>query len=199
MAPIEVFFSYAHEDDAFRQRLLKQLIALKREGIIDIWNDCDINAGSDWEQEINEHLNTAQIILLLISPDFMASHYCYSREMQRAMERHRAKEALVIPVILRSVYWKGAPFGRLQALPKNGKPVTDSFWYNLDRAFFDVAEGIREASMELLTKQLLDDGKALYAQNRYEEALTVFQHITHINPYCMEAYNWVLFIMAKEI
>src|SRR5436305_2171034 len=91
-------------------------------------------------REIDTHLSTADIILLLISPDFMASEYCYSIEMKRAMERHEAKEACVIPVILRPVPWKRIPFSMLQALPKNARPVTK--WPNRDEAFSDVAEGI---------------------------------------------------------
>jgi tetratricopeptide (TPR) repeat protein len=198
MAPIEVFFSYAHEDDAFRQLLLKHLRALKREGIIDAWNDCDINAGSEWEQEINEHLNTAQIILLLISPDFMASDYCYSKEMARAMERHASGEACVLPVIVRPVKQE-ALFGKLPELLKNWKPVTNSSQHDLDKAFSSVAKATDKAAKEFLTKQLLDVGKALYAQNRYEEALTVFQQITRIDPFCVEAFNWILFITAQDI
>jgi hypothetical protein len=99
---------------------------------------------------IDEHLNTAQIILLLISPDFLASDYCYDIELTRAMERHAAGDASVIPVILREVDWKSAPFGKLQALPKNAFPVTS--WENRDQAFADVARGIRQAVEELKKK-----------------------------------------------
>jgi tetratricopeptide (TPR) repeat protein len=140
---VEIFFSYSHKDEALREELEKQLSLLKRQGFIMGWHDRRIIAGQEWEGEIDTHLNTAQIILLLISPDFMASDYCYDREMQRAMERHEAGEAYVIPIILRPVDWHGAPFGKLQALPKNGKPVTR--WSNHDEAFLDVTKGIRAA------------------------------------------------------
>jgi hypothetical protein len=103
-----------------------------------------------WANEIVSHLNRASIILLLISPNFIASSY--SIEMKRAMERHEAGEARVIPIILSPVYWKKAPFGKLQALPKNAKPVI--LWQNRDVAFFDVAEGIRKASDELIAKSV---------------------------------------------
>lgn len=144
MASIEIFFCYAHEDENLRQGLGKQLRALKRQGLIDTWHDRNISAGTEWEREIDKHLNTAQVILLLISPDFMDSDYCYSKEMKRAIERHEQKDATVIPVILRPVYWQGAPFGRLQALPTDAIPVTDPIWHNMDRALFNVSEGVRE-------------------------------------------------------
>lgn len=141
---IEIFFCYAREDEKLRVELEKQLNILKRQGFINIWHDREISAGTEWEREIELHLNTARIILLLVSPDFMVSDYCYSKEMKRAMERHEAGEARVIPVILRPVHWQGAPFGKFQALPTDGRPVVSSRWPNLDEAFYDVAEGIRK-------------------------------------------------------
>jgi hypothetical protein len=149
---LEIFYSYAHEDEKLREELEKQLSLLKWQGLISDWNDHRIVAGSEWASEINAHLDSANIILLLISPDFMASDYCYGVEVKRAMERHEQGDAYVIPVILRPVYWQGAPFGKLKALPKDGIPVTDPTWFNLDRAFFDVAEGIRKVIDELKTK-----------------------------------------------
>src|SRR5205809_6123317 len=149
---IEIFFCYAREDEVLRQGLEKQLRALRRQGIINLWHDRNISPGAEWEHEIDRHLKTANIILLLISPDFMDSDYCYGIEMKRAMERHERGEAYVVPIILRPVYWKKAPFGKLQALPTDAKPVTDPDWHNLDRAFFNVAEGIRETVEELLLK-----------------------------------------------
>ena len=98
-------------------------------------------AGEEWSDQIDSHLNTADIILLLVSADFIASDYCYENEMKRAMERHESGDAIVIPVILRPVDWSNAPFAKLQALPKNGKAITT--WGNIDEAFTDVAKGIR--------------------------------------------------------
>jgi hypothetical protein len=111
------------------------------------WYDRHIPAGTAWAGAIDAHLENAQIILLLISADFMASTYCYGIEMQRAMERHEARQARVIPIILRAVDWKSAPFGRLQALPKDGLAVTS--WANSDEAFADIARGIRSVAEEL--------------------------------------------------
>lgn len=140
---IEVFFSYAHKDEELKNELVKHLSLLKRCGVITAWHDREIIAGGEWQNEIDSHLNTASVILLLISSDFIASDYCYDIELKRAMERHETGEACVIPVILREVDWKGAVFGKLQALPKNAKPITN--WENPDEAFADVAKGIRQA------------------------------------------------------
>lgn len=125
------------------KELIKHLSILKRQGVIRDWHDRQITAGTEWEGQIDEHLNSAQVILLLISPDFIASDYCYDIELVRAMERHENKTARVIPVILRPVDWKGAPFGKLQSLPKDAKPITS--WTNQDEAFLNVAQGIRQA------------------------------------------------------
>lgn len=140
---IEVFFSYSHRDEELRDEMAKHLSILRRQGVITEWYDRDIGAGGEWAKEINDHLNSAQVILLLISPDFMASDYCFDIELQQAMERHEAGDACVIPVILRPVDWSGAPFGKLQACPKNAKPVTS--WTNRDEAFLSVAQAIRKA------------------------------------------------------
>jgi hypothetical protein len=146
---VEIFFCYAHEDEVLRQGLEKQLNALKRQGMIDIWHDREIHAGEEWKSEIDAHLKSADIILLLVSPDFMVSDYCYSVEMSSAIDRHNRKEARVIPVILRHVYWQKSPFGKLQVLPTDAIPVTDPLWHNLDKAFFNVSEGIREVIEEI--------------------------------------------------
>ena len=142
--PLEVFFSYAHEDEKLRDELAKHLKLLKREGVINDWHDRQIMPGSQWKDQIDGHLESADIILLLVSADFLDSDYCYDIEMKRALERHEQGEATVIPIILRPVDWQGAPFGRLQCLPKDAKPVTS--WTNQDEAFLDIARGIRLAA-----------------------------------------------------
>ena len=146
-ASIEVFFSYSHKDEELRDELSKHLSLLKRTRVITGWHDRRIGAGREWSAEIDHHLDSADVILLLVSSDFLASDYCYDVEVRRAMERHHACEARVIPVILRPVDFKGAPFGGLQALPRDARPVTK--WSNRDDAFLDVAEGIRAAVHEL--------------------------------------------------
>lgn len=139
-----VFFSYSHADEGLRDQLEKQLAMLKRQGVIQTWHDRRIGAGQNIDHTIDEHINRDEIILLLVSADFLASDYCYDIEMKRAMERHQAGEAIVIPVILRACDWHQAPFGKLNATPRDGKPITQ--WPDIDEAFLQVARAVREAA-----------------------------------------------------
>ncbi|HEX8599492.1 MAG TPA: toll/interleukin-1 receptor domain-containing protein [Chloroflexia bacterium] len=145
--PLEVFYSYAHKDEDLRDELDKHLSALKIQGVISGWHDRNINAGTEWEQQISEHLNSADIILLLVSSYFLGSAYCVSKEMKRALERHTSGEARVIPIILRPVDWEDMEIRKLQALPTDGKPV--SSWRDKHGAFASIAKGIRKASKEI--------------------------------------------------
>jgi hypothetical protein len=137
----KVFFSYAHADAQHRDRLEKGLAMLKRQGLIETWHDRRIVPGQHVDDAISAELEAADLILLLVSQDFLASEYCYDVEMQRAMERHGRGDAHVIPIILRPSDWKSAPFGRLNALPTDGKPITK--WTDPDDAFLDITEGIK--------------------------------------------------------
>lgn len=139
-----VFFSYSHADETLRDQIEKQLAMLKRQRVIETWHDRRIGAGENIHTSIDDHINTDDIILLLISSDFLASDYCYDIEMQRAMERHERNEAIVIPVILRACDWHSAPFGKLNAVPRDGKPITQ--WTDIDDAMLQVAKAVREAS-----------------------------------------------------
>ena len=141
--PIRLFYSYSHKDEALRDELEEALALLKRQGLISSWHDRKIGAGEEWKGAIDQNLEEAQVILLLVSSSFLASDYCWDVETKRAIERHDRGEAKVIPVILRPCDWHGAPFGKLQALPKDGKAVTS--WANKDEAWTDVAKGIRRA------------------------------------------------------
>src|SRR6266581_3253461 len=147
---VKIFFCYAHEDEPLLNKLKAHLRPLQRQGLVDVWYDRDISAGTDWEQQIKEQLNTAQIILLLVSPDFMDSDYCYGIEMKRAIERYERGEAHVIPIILRPVYWHDM-LGKLQALPTDALPVMSSGWQYQDEAFFNVTEGIRNVAVKVMS------------------------------------------------
>lgn len=138
-----VFFSYSHSDANFRDELEKHLKILQRRGLIEIWNDKMIPAGEELDSSISVELERADVILLLISVDFINSNYCYDIELKRALERHDEKEAIVIPVILRPCAWQKLSFGKLKALPKDGHPVVKHS--TLDDAFLDITNGIENA------------------------------------------------------
>ncbi len=138
-----VFYSFSHKDEGLRRQLEAHLSALRRQGEIAEWHDRQIVAGSDWARDIDAHLDSADIVLLLLSADFIASDYCWGIEMRRALERHESGEAVVIPVILRPVDWQIEPLSRLQAVPREGRAVTQ--YRNRDEAWMEVVTAIRRA------------------------------------------------------
>lgn len=139
--PLKVFLSYSHEDEGHLQELQKHLSLLERQGLIQTWHDHQIDAGQDRRGKIDRRLESAGIVLLLVSPSFLASDDCWDVETKRALLRHEEGVARVVPVIVRPCDWTGAPFGKLQALPQNARAVTR--WQNQDEAWLDVAQGLR--------------------------------------------------------
>src|SRR6202051_637735 len=123
-ASLEIFCCYAREDQELLEHLKKHLMPVQRRGQITVWSDTNLNAGVEWEKELHQHLESADIILLLISPDFLASDYSYSTERGGAIERAKQGTAQVIPLLLRPVHWDDAPFAHLQVIPTNAEPVT---------------------------------------------------------------------------
>ena len=148
--PLQAFVSYSHKNDRLRAELETHLKLLSRIGALQLWTDRRITAGTEWKGQIDENLERADLILLLVSADFMNSDYCYDIELKRALERHEAKEARVVPIIVRKVAWHSAPFGKLQALPANGKVVDRGGGpASRDAAWAEVAEGLEKALREI--------------------------------------------------
>ena len=146
-SPLRLFVSYSHKDENLRAALDDSLAGLQRDGVIDLWHDRKISAGQEWAGAIDANLEGADIVLCLVSAGFMASPYINDIELKRALERHEAGEAWVIPVLLKPADWESSPLGRLQALPEGGKAVTK--WTNRDEAFVSIAKGIREVAKRL--------------------------------------------------
>ena len=145
MTAVKVFISYSHNDDSHRDELVKHLRLLERQGLVDSWHDRRLEPGQEWSGEIDRALEEAHLILLLVSADFLASDFCYELEMKRALERHEAPgPCAVVPVIVRAVDWRAAPFAKLQAVPRDGKAVAS--WPDRDEAWTNVASGIRQVA-----------------------------------------------------
>jgi tetratricopeptide (TPR) repeat protein len=178
---ISVFLSYAHEDEPLLRQLETHLSLLKRQGLISTWYDRQIVPGSNWAKVIDERLEQASIILLLVSPDFLASDYCYQDEMKRALERHDLNQARVIPIVLRPVDWEGAPFAHLQVLPSNAKPVTR--WKNRDDALLDVGRGIRVAIEEFRASSLGTSSWDVKQMSAKKEPLRLWKVPYRRNPF----------------
>jgi hypothetical protein len=141
--PISLFYSYSHKDEELRDRLEEHLGGLRRRRLIADWHD----RRSELKDAIDEHLATADIILLLISSSFINSDYRYNEEMTKALERHAKGEARVIPVLLKPCYWQASPFARLQIVPRDAKPITS--WPDPDQAFVEVVQAIHRAVDEI--------------------------------------------------
>ena len=139
----KLVFSYSHVDETLRNELEKHLSPLKRQGVIETWHDRRIVAGQEFDKRISQHFEEAELVLLLVSPDFINSDYCYDVEMMRAVDRHNLGQAIVIPVILRPCHWHDLPFGKLVAATPDGKPVTQ--YPSLDEGFFHVVSAIKGA------------------------------------------------------
>src|SRR5579859_172660 len=147
LASIEVFCSYAPEDESFFQQLQKHLRMLTYQERIMLWHRRQVSPGTDWAQALDTQITRASVILLLISADFLNSDYCYGIEMKRALERQTMNEACVIPILVRPVDWEEAPFKHLSVLPTDTKPITQ--WSNRDQAFKNVVHGIKAALLDV--------------------------------------------------
>jgi hypothetical protein len=167
---VTVFYSYSHKDDKYRDKLETHLSLLKRQGIIREWHDRKISAGEDWKVAIDKNLESADIILLLVSSDFIASDYCWGIEMKRALSRYKVGKTRLIPIIVRPVDLKDAPFRNIEPLPKNTKPIT--LWKNRDQAWLEVANGIREAAVQVASGRSKNEFERPIAESFSEEEIT---------------------------
>ncbi len=173
--PVRIFYSYSRRDERLRKELEDRLALLKRQGQVQDWHDRQIVPGQDWAHAIEQNLGAADIVLLLVSPAFIASDYIWDKEMARALERHEAGEARVIPIIVRPVDWHGLPFSKLQALPTDGKPVTE--WRSRDIAWLDVTTGIRTAIDELRRLRNVAGRSAGWSQQEFVEFVFVLEFL----------------------
>src|SRR5581483_1552661 len=169
---IKIFCCCVHEnsqDQQLLQKLIKHLTPLKWHYPIEISSEKDIHGGDELERKLHKYLNEAHIILLLISPDFLASRDHYDIQSGIAMQRHEKGDVCVIPIILRRCGWKKAKFHKLEALPKNGEPAVN--WSNEDDAFANIAEDMDFIVKETCIKLLLNEADNLYGNGRFQEAL----------------------------
>ena len=167
---LNLFFSYAHEDEALRDQLEIHLTSLKRAGIISTWHDRRISVGEVFDNQISAHLEEDDIILLLVSPYFIASDYCFNIEMKRALERHNAGSAVIIPVILHPCDWHAMPFGGIKACPKDGRAI--SRYPNIHDAFLEVTLAVKDAALKLLSGGLASKPISVISETGHTEVST---------------------------
>lgn len=145
---LTIFISYSHTDEELKNALLKHLEPLKRLKLIETWHDRKLKPGDDIKSEVSDNLENSDIVLLLVSIDFINSAYCYDVELEKALELQAAGKIVIIPVILRNCLWQHTPFSKLLALPKDGKAVKS--WADQEEALVNVADGIRAKAQEIL-------------------------------------------------
>jgi hypothetical protein len=148
-AAVAAFCSYASKDDSFREALQIRMAMLERQGLVTMWHFRQLEPGVEWDAEIRKQLAASQLILLLVSPDFLSSRYSWDEEVRVALKRHAEGSARVVPIILRPCDWMHEPLQRLQALPRDGKPITQ--WPDPDEAWQDVIDGLRRVIASLTT------------------------------------------------
>lgn len=171
-APIPAFCSYSSRDDAYRERFQVALAVLEREGILQMWEFRSLEAGTDWDAEIRKHLHAAKLIFLLLSPDFFASRYSVEEELMTALKRHAAGSARVVPIIVRPCDWLHTDLRKLQALPRDGKPITE--WPNADAAWQDVTSGIRRVVQSMKAVGALQPPPLASITRRQRTVLRIF-------------------------
>ena len=134
---MKAFISYSHKDKDHFNRLKVHLATLKRKQLIEDWSDIEIYAGQNIDTEIKQQMNSAELFLLLISPDFLNSKYCIETELRFAVERQNLNSAMVIPILVEPCHWQSIPELRdIKIIPEDAKPV--SVWTNQDNAWLDV-------------------------------------------------------------
>jgi replicative DNA helicase len=149
---VRVFCSYSHKDERFKNALEEHLAIYKRTGLIELWCDRRITPGDAWNHEILTELRGAEVILLLISPSFIASDFCHEVELSIAMERYELGLANVVPICIRPVVWQGSAFDKLQCLPKDALAVTE--WPNEDQVWKQIATSLRPILETALLRQV---------------------------------------------
>lgn len=150
--PVDIMFCYAHSDDEHLQQLKNHLSPLERTGLVRFWHDRMVAPGKNYHQVNASHLNTAQLILILVSSDFLSSNYSYDVELTRALERRAHDEVEVIPIILRPCLWQVTPLGPLKALPSGDQPVIDPAHSSADQAWLSVVKGIETVARDLQSR-----------------------------------------------
>ncbi len=171
--PIEVFLSYSHKDDELRQELSSHLSSLTRQNLIKPWDDRAIDAGAEWAQEIAQNLERAEIILLLVSANFMISDYCYGTELTRALERHQVQTVQVIPIIIRACDWQESPLGQLQAIQSVASSRNQ---YDRDHSWVEVITEVRKVAKQIRDRKILAaQQQAKLHQTFRDKALAIYQ------------------------
>lgn len=173
--PIHVFISYAHTDEKYRLELEKHLCIFIRANFLIIWHDRKITPGQNWKNEISQQLDRADLILLLVSADFIHSDYCWNIEMKQALEKYYSGDSILVPILVRSFAgWEKLPLSEIQALPADAKPI--SSWRNKDQAYQNVVSGLMKLLEKFPPQPVLKFKWKLLIDKDYQEVDNDFIH-----------------------
>lgn len=141
---VKIFYSYSHKDEELREQFEAHMSSLKRTGYIEEWHDRKILPGQTWKTSIYSNMEESDIVLFLVSSDFLNSDYCYNKEVLKSVERHNQGKCTVVPILVRDCDYEGTPFESIQGLPTDMKPIISRHWHNIDEAFVNVARGLKK-------------------------------------------------------
>jgi hypothetical protein len=177
-----LFLSYAHEDRDIVAELRKHLAPLQHEQIVTDWYDLELMPGDDWDREILSQLASSDLVIVMISADFLASNYAYGRELRLALNLHDQERVHLLPVIGRNCKWQNLPFARLQVLPEGAVAINS--WQSRDDAFVSVVLGVERVAREILSSgdSLVDDWLTSRLLRR-RVLMVVQQHLRRIGLY----------------
>lgn len=168
---MNIFISYSHKDEAFREELVEHISMLQRRGFIDIWHDRKITTSEDWRNEISENLEKADITIFLVSSSFLASPYCQDIEVKKAIELHESRKTKIVSIVIRSCDWHESEFGRYQALPQDAKPI--ALWDDKDSAWTNAVNGIKELITELKKEKEKEKEKEKHPKTTTDPSTTI--------------------------
>ncbi len=187
---VKAFISYSHKDTQLKERLVSHLYSLVRTENVILWADEQIRGGQEWDREIKRKLESSELILLLISPEFIRSEYINRNELETAIELHKRRRAVVIPIGLRSCDIQNTAFGTLQMLPSNPQFVES--WQNLDEAFKNVVEGIRKV-LQVITDEIKE-----WDPIKRKDAIRKFIEIANYEEACNKLIDFISDFSGNE-
>ena len=183
---IKIFCSYAQENRQHRDHLVRHLSALQHLGYVEIWHDREILPGMLWEQEILEHLDSADLFVPLVSSYFLSSRYCWGVEMSRARERWEQGEVSIVPILVDPVDCEGTPISTFQLLPispKDAKAKAVSKWSNREEAYEHITKKIRKVIHPLLARKWKQQGDVYKTTRQHELTLHANEMAISFDPH----------------
>jgi len=197
---MKAFISYSHRDTQYLERLKVHLAQARRDSLISEWNDQEIKAGDNLDNHISEALLTSELFLALVSPDYIASNYCFEKEFQKAIKMQEEGKLTIVPIIVEPCEWQKTPFGKLKAIPKDGKPISE--YTNQNNAFLNVVDELRRLlevkPMVSLVADNIGNGLELPSAKRNYKVKKTFSGVDKVD-FIEESFNKIVTYFKASI